>query len=342
MGQGEFPSSSECDNVNQEEIMSRNSTAAIGGVVLLVMAALPVFAAENWPSKSIRLIVPFPAGGSTDITARVLAEGLRPLLGQPFVIDNRAGAGGNIAAEVAAKSTPDGYTFLVSGATLATNVSLYKNLRYDFVQDFAHVSQVFSSANVLVVSPSLPVANLADFITLVKSGQKVNYGSGGHGTSQHLAAALFNNMVGGSMTHVPYKGGAPATIALLGGEVQLIFAPVIEVIAHIKSGAVKPLGASGSKRSAMVPDVPLIGDLVPGYVSTSWGGIAAPARTPSDIVNRMSEAIVKVLTQPSVRASLAEGDKEPVGSSPTEFKKFIAVEVERLRMQVKVSGARID
>ena len=142
--------------------------------------------------------------------------------------------------------------------------------------------------------------------------------------------------------HVPYKGGAPATVALLGGEVQVIFAPVIEVIAHIKSGAIKPLGVCGTKRSAMVPNVPVIGDLVRGYETTSWGGIAAPARTPADIVNKMSEAIVKVLAQPSVRANLAEGDKEPVGSSPAEFRKFVVAEVERIRMQVKIAGVRID
>lgn len=322
--------------------MSRHLAMAIGGVLLWMLAAFPAPAAEAWPSKSIRLIVPFAPGGSTDLTARVLAEGLRPLLGQTLVIDNRPGAGGNIAGEVAAKSAPDGYTFLVSTATLAGNVSLYKNLRYDFVRDFAPVTQVFASSNVLVVSPSLPVANLADFVTYVKSGQKVNYGSGGHGTSQHLAAALFNNMVGGSMVHVAYKGGAPATTALLGGEVQVIFAPLIEVIPHIKSGAIKALGVCGKKRSAMVPSVPVIADLVPGYESTSWGGIVAPAKTPADIVNKLSEAIVKVMNQPSVRAHLAEGDKEPVGSSPAEFKQFIAVEVERLRMQIKIAGARIE
>ena len=259
-----------------------------------------------------------------------------------MVIDNRAGAGGNIAGEVAARSAPDGYTFLVATATLAANVSLYKNLRYDFVRDFAPVSQVFSSSNVLVVSPSLPVANLAEFIAYVKSGQKVHYGTGGHGTSQHLAAALFNNMVAGNMVHVPYKGGAPATTALLGGEIQVIFAPLIEVIPHIRSGAIKPLGVCGKKRSPMVPGVPVIGDLLPGYETASWGGIVAPARTPAGIVNRMSESIVKVLNQPSVKAHLAEGDKEPVGSSPAEFKQFIATEVERLRMQVRISGAKVD
>ena len=322
--------------------MSRNSTAAICCALLLELFAFPVFAADSWPSKSIRLIVPFAPGGSTDISARVLAEGLRPLLGQPLVIDNRPGAGGNIAGEVAAKSAPDGYTFLVATATLAANVSLYKNLRYDFVRDFAPVSQVYSSSNVLVVSPTLPVTNLAEFITYVKSGQKLNYGTAGNGSSQHLAAALFNNMVGGSMVPVPYKGGAPATTALLGGEVQAIFAPLIEVIPHIRAGTIKALAVCGKKRSALVPGVPVIGDLLPGYETASWGGIVAPAKTPTDIVNKLYQALARVLTLPSVKANFAEGDKELVGSSPAEFKQFIATDVERLRMQVKISGARID
>lgn len=324
------------------EIMARNSAAALGAGLLWVLFAPWVLAGEVWPSKSIRFIVPFSPGGSTDLSARVLAEGLRPLLGQVLVIDNRTGAGGNIAGEVAAKAAPDGYTFLMATATLATNVSLYKNLRYDFVRDFTPVTQVYSSSNVLVVSPNLPVANLADFIAYVKSGQKVNYGSAGHGSSQHLAAALFNNLVGASMAHISYKGGAPATTALLGGEVQVIFAPLIEVIAHIKSGSVKALGVCGKKRSAMVPSVPTIGDLVPGFEASSWGGIVAPAKTPADIVNKMNEALLKVMQQPSVKAHLAEGDKEPVGSSPAEFRHFIATEVERLRMQVRISGAKVE
>src|SRR5476649_162139 len=171
--------------------MLRMLTAAIGGVLLLAQAA---FAADTWPSKSIKFVVPFSPGGSTDITARVIADGLRPLLGQTVLIENRAGAGGNIAGDAVAKSAPDGYTFLVSSASLVTNMSLYKNLPYDFVQDLAPVSQTHFSTNALVVSPNVPVANLAEFIAYVKSGQNtVNYGTAGHGSSQHLAAALFNN-----------------------------------------------------------------------------------------------------------------------------------------------------
>ncbi len=317
-------------------------TAVSGGVLLLAQAAFPVYA-QTWPTRPLRLVVPFSAGGSTDQTARVLAEALRPVLGQTLLVDNRPGAGGNIATELVANATPDGYTYLVSGATMAANMSLYRNLRYDFVRDFAHVSQTFSSSNVLVVVPNLPVANLAEFIAYVKSGQHtVNYGSGGHGTSQHLAAALFNNMVAGKMVHIPYKGGAPATIALLGGEIHTIFAPLIEVLPHIRAGSIKALAVTGKKRSPLLPHAPVIGDLLHGYETSSWGGMSAPAKTPVAIVNKMNEAIVKVLTQPAVKTHLAEGDKEPVGSTPAQFNQFIAIEVERLRMQVKISGAKAD
>ena len=321
--------------------MLRILTAAIGGVLLLAQAAFPVFA-DTWPSRPIKLVVPFSPGGSTDITARVLADGLRPVLGQTVLVENRPGASGNIAGDAVAKSAPDGYTFLVSSATLVVNISLYKNLPYDYVQDLAPVSQTHFSTNVLVVGPSLPVANLAEFIAYVKSGKPVNYGTAGLGSSQHLAAALFNNMVAGNMVHVPYKGGAPATTALLGGEIQAIFAPLIEVLPHIRAGTIKVLGVCGKKPSPLVPGVPMISDLLPGYEMTSWNGILAPAKTPADIVNKLSEAIVKVLNQPSVKAHFAEADKEQVGSSPAEFKQFIATEVERLRMQVRISGAKVD
>ena len=322
--------------------MSRIVAAAVAMASLTAQAALPA-SADNWPSKPLRLVVPFSPGGSTDITARVLAEGLRPVLGQTVLVDNRAGAGGNIAGEVVAKAAPDGYTYLFSSATLVVNISLYKNLRYDFVRDLAPVSQTNFSTNVLVVHPSLPVTNLAEFIAYVKKGQPpLSYGTAGHGSSQHLAAALFNNMVSGNMVHVTYKGGAPATTALLGGEIQAIFAPLIEVLPHIKAGSIKVLGVCGNRHSPLIPGVPLISEFLPGYEMTSWTGVLAPAKTPTDIVRKMSQAIVKVLNQPSVKAHFAEADKLPVGSSPEEFKQFIAKEVERLRMQVKISGARIE
>jgi tripartite-type tricarboxylate transporter receptor subunit TctC len=306
----------------------------------MMQAASPALA-QAWPSRPIRVIVPFAAGGSTDLTARVMAENLRPVLGQNVVIDDRPGANATIGADIVAKSAPNGYTFLVGGATHVANMSLYKNLPYDFIADLTPVIQTHSSNNVLVVNQKVPVGNLPEFIAYVKSGKyTVNYGSGGHGSSQHLAAALFNHMVGGKMVHVPYKGGAPAMIDLVGGSIESIFAPLIEALPFIKSGAIKPLAVCGLKRSPLLPNVPPISDVLPEYQSTSWSGIFAPAKTPPAIVNKMNEAIVKVLNQPNVRTHFAEADKEVVGNSAAEFKRFIAADAERLHAQVRISGAK--
>ena len=310
--------------------------------LFMLHAATPALA-QAWPARPIRMVVPFVAGGSTDLTARVVAENLRPVLGQTIVIDNRPGAAGTIAGDIVAKAAPNGYTFLVASATLLANQSLYKNLPYDFVADLAPVTQTHSSTNVLVINPKVPANTLPDFIAYVKSGKnRINYGTAGHGSSQHLAGALFNHMVAGNMVQVPYKGGAPAVTDLIAGSIEVVFAPLIEVLPFIKSGAIRPLGVCGVKRSPLLPDVRPISDLLPGYQSTSWGGIMAPAKTPPEIVNKMHEAVVKVLNQPNVRTHFAEGDKEIVGSTPAEFRKFIAVDGERLRAQIKISGAKME
>lgn len=322
--------------------MFKSFIKAIGYALLLLQVAFPVFA-DTWPSRPIKLVVPYPPGGSTDVTARVIAENLRPLLGQSVVIDNRPGAGGNIGADAVAKSAPDGYTFLMATSTHVTNMSLYKNLPYDFVQDLMPVSQTAFIPNVLVVGPNLPVSNLAEFIAYVKSGKyALNYGTAGNGSSQHLSSALFNSMVGGNMMHVPYKGGAPATADLLAGQIQVYFGPLVEVLPHIRGGKVKALGITTRKRSPLLPDVPAIGEVLPGYEVALWNGILAPARTPADIVNKLNEAIVKVLNQPEVRARLAEQGSEPVGNSPAEFKQFIAAEVDKWRSLVRISGAKVE
>jgi tripartite-type tricarboxylate transporter receptor subunit TctC len=329
--------------ITEEAMMLRILTAAIGGVLLFAQIAYPVFAAEAWPSRPIRWVVPFTAGGSTDLTARVMAENLRPMLGQSIVIDNRPGAAGTIAGDTVAKATPNGYTFLVASATLLANQSLYKNLPYDFIADLAPVTQTHSSTNVLVINPKVPVSTLPEFMAYVKSGKyRVNYGTAGHGSSQHLAGALFNHMVGGNMVQVPYKGGAPAVTDLVAGAIESVFAPLIEALPFIKAGSIKPLAVCGVKRSPLLPSVPTMSDFLPGYQSTSWGGIMAPAKTPPEIVNKMHQAMVKMLNQPFVRTHFAESDKEVVGSSPAEFKQFIAAEAERLRTQARISGAKVD
>jgi len=322
--------------------MFKHFIRAIGCALLLAQAAFPV-CAETWPARPIKLVVPYPPGGSTDVTARVIAENLRPLLGQTVVIDNRPGAGGNIGAEAVAKSAPDGYTLLMATSTHVTNQNLYKNLSYDFVQDFAPVAQITFIPNVLVVGQSLPAGNLAEFIAYVKSGRyPVNYGTAGNGSSQHLSSALFNSMVEGNMVHVPYKGGAPATADLLAGQIQAYFGPLVEVLPHIRGGKVKALGITTKKRSPLLPEVPTIGEALPGYEVALWNAILAPARTPADIVNKLNEAIVKVLNQPDVKARLAEQGSEPVGSSPAEFRQFIATEVGKWKELVRISGAKIE
>jgi tripartite-type tricarboxylate transporter receptor subunit TctC len=315
-------------------------------VALLACAAgllAPPALAQSWPTKPIRVVVPFAPGGSTDLTTRVIGEHLRPILGQPIVIDNRPGASGTIAGDTVAKAAPDGYTFLTASATLVANMSLYKNLPYDFIKDLAPITQANFSTNVLVVNRKVPVNTLPEFIAYVKSGKApVHYGTAGHGSSQHLAAALFNQMIGGNMVHVPYKGGAPAMIDLVGGTIESIFSPLIEALPHIKSGALRPLGVCGFRRSPLLPDAPLISDVLPGYLSTSWNGFFAPVKTPPEVVNRMNAALIKVLSVPAVKAHFAESDKEPVGNTPAEFKEFIAAEAKRLREQVRISGAKVE
>ena len=321
--------------------MNRISRAACG-VLLTALFAAPA-CADSWPSRPIKLVVPYPPGGSTDITARVVADNLRPLLGQPVVIDNRPGAAGNIGAEAVAKSAPDGYTLLMATSTHATNPSLYKNLPYDFAQDFAPVSQITFIPNLLVVDPRIPASNLAEFIAYVKSGKNaVNYGSAGNGSSQHLSGALFNSMVSGNMVHVPYKGGAPATADLLAGQIQAVFAPLVEVISHVRAGKLTALGVTTRKRSPLLPDVPAISEALPGYEVALWNGILAPAKTPAEAVNRLTEAIARVLQQPDIRGRLAEQGSEPVGNSPAEFRQFIQAETEKWKTLVKLSGARAE
>jgi tripartite-type tricarboxylate transporter receptor subunit TctC len=327
---------------SKETTMLTRAIGAIGCVFLLSLAAFPAFA-ETWPARPIKLVVPYPPGGSTDVTARVIAENLRPLLGQSVVVDNRPGAGGNIGAEAVAKSAPDGYTLLMATSTHVTNMSLYKNLPYDFVQDFAPVSQITFIPNVLVVGAGMPVNNLAEFIAYVKSGKyPVNYGTAGNGSSQHLSSALFNSMVAGNMVHVPYKGGAPATADLLAGQIQAYFGPLVEVLPHIRGGKVRALGITTKKRSPLLPEVPTIAESLPGYEVALWNAILAPARTPTDIVSKLNEAIVKVLNLPEVRARLAEQGSEPVGNSPAEFTQFIAAEVGKWKELVRISGAKIE
>lgn len=297
-----------------------------------------------WPARPIKMIVGFAPGGSTDVTARIIAQALSERLGQPVLIENRAGAGGNIGADAVAKADPDGYTLLMAtSSTFAANPSLYKSLPFDVQKDFAPIAVTAFIPNLLVVNPSVPANNVAELIAYLKANpDKLNFASAGNGTSQHLSGELFNSLAGVRMTHVAYRGGAPAVSDLLGGQVQVIFAPLVEVIQQVRAEKLKALGITTARRSPLLPDVPTILEKLPDYEVALWNGLLAPAKTPSDIIDRINRATVEALRSPEVKAKLAEQGSEPVGNTPAEFKAFIESELVKWRRLVEISGATVQ
>ena len=301
--------------------------------------------AENaWPTRPIKLLVGFAAGGSTDVTARVIGQALSQRLGQPVIIENHPGAGGNIAADATAKADPDGYTLLMTtSSTFAANPSLYKSLPFDVQKDFAPITLTAFIPNLLVVNPSVPANNVVDFIAYLKANPgKLNFGSAGNGTSQHLSGELFNSLANVHMVHVAYRGGAPAVTDLLAGQVQVVFAPLVEVIQQVRAERIKALGITTAKRSSLLPDVSTIAETLPGYEVTLWNGLLAPAKTPPDIIERINRAAIDALRSEEVKAKLAEQGSEPVGDTPAQFKAFIDRELVKWRRLVEISGATVQ
>jgi len=298
---------------------------------------------NQWPTRPVTMVVPFAAGGSTDITARMLAEKLGPILGQNVVVENKPGAGGNIGAAFVARAQPDGYTILLHTSTLTANVSLYKNMGLNVQKDLVPVSQVALIPNVLMVNSNFQAKTLAEFVEIVKQKKvPINYGSSGSGASNHLAGVLFNNMVGGEMVHVPYKGGSLANNDLLAGQVQAVFSPMVEVLGYLDSGKLRPLAVTTQTRSSRIPDTPAIAEILPGYEIVLWNGVFAPAATPPAIVNKLSSAIQTVMKDPSVLKRIAEQGSTSIGSSPTDFKKVVDAEIPKWADLIKMSGAKVD
>jgi tripartite-type tricarboxylate transporter receptor subunit TctC len=300
--------------------------------------------ASDWPSaKVITLVVPLSPGGSTDATARLLAEKLSKVLGQQVIVDNRPGAGGNIGAASVAKSAPDGYTLLMATSTIATNVTLYKNMGFDLRKDLAPVSQVAMIPNVLTVNNDVPAKTLQEFVEYVRQKKgPVNYGSAGNGTASHLSGALFNSMAQGEMVHVPYKGGAPANTDLMGGQIQAVFSPMVEVLSYVESGKLRALGVTTKSRSQRLPNVPAVTEALPGFEVALWNGVFVPAATPPAVVDKLSAAIQKVTQDPAVRKTLADQGSTPVGNTPADFKKILDQEIDKWGKLVKLSGASVD
>lgn len=319
----------------------------LGGLALAAAAAAAPFAvqAQAYPTKPVTIVVPFAAGGTTDILARVIGQALNKELGQAVVVDNRAGAGGNIGAALAAKATPDGHTlFMGTVGTHAINQSLYKKLPYDPIKDFAPLTRVAMVPNLLVANPGKPYKNVKELVAYAKANPgKVNFGSSGSGSSIHLSGELFNSLAKVDMVHVPYKGSAPAVTDLVAGQIDIMFDNMPSAIQHVRSGRLKALAVTTAKRSPELPDVPTVAEAgVPGYEATSWFGMFAPANTPAPVVARLNAALLKVLADPEVKKKLAEQGAEPHGEKPEQFAEFIRLETAKWSKVVKDSGASAD
>jgi tripartite-type tricarboxylate transporter receptor subunit TctC len=317
------------------------STPALLGLALLAASGAH---AQSYPTKPIRLVVGFTPGGGVDINARLIAADLGKMLGQQVIVDNRPGAGTNIANEYVARAAPDGYTLLINTAAIAINMSLYKKVNFDAVKDFAPISLFSESPNILVVHPSLPARNAKDLIALAKAKPgAMNFSSAGSGTTQHLSGELFKLRSGTNIVHVPYKGSAPSLTALLGGEVEMTFANIPAISAHVKVGRLRPLASTGTKRAAQMPNVPTMRESgVNGVEVVVWYGVLAPAQTPREIVNTLANGIAKIARTPEMRQRLLDQGAEPVGNSPEEFGKILREEVKRWAEVVRVSGAKAD
>ncbi len=315
-------------------------------IAIPALAALALGAqAQTFPNKPIRLVCPFPPGGAVDIASRAVAHELTQSLGQPVTVDNRPGAGGNIGAEIVAKSPADGYTLLMTtSGIMAINPALYSKLPFDPLKDFSPVSMVVSLNNVLVVNPSLPFKSVKDVIAAAKAQPgKLTYASSGNGTSIHLSGELFKSMAGVDMLHIPYKGSAPAVTDLLAGQVNMMFDNIPSSLPHIKAGKLRALAVTGSKRSQLLPDLPTIAEAgVPGYDSYVWFGVVAPAGTPADMVQKLNAAIAKAAASPAFRGRLTEQGYDIVTSTPEQMTDSIRGELAKWGKIVKASGARVD
>jgi tripartite-type tricarboxylate transporter receptor subunit TctC len=314
---------------------------AAGAAVLPTLSRIA--RAQVYPSRPIRLIVGFPAGGPTDITARLIAQWLSERLGQQIVIENRGGAGSNIAVEATIGAPPDGYTLLIVGATNAINATLYEKLNFNFIRDIAPVAGIIRVPLIMEVHPSVPAKTVAEFIAYAKArAGKINMGSGGIGTTLHVSGELFKMMTGIDMLHVPYRGAGPMLTDLLGGQVQVGFDPMPSSIGYVKAGQLRPLAATTATRSEALPELPTVGDFVPGYEASTWYGVGAPKTTPAEIIERLNKEINAGLADPKLKARLTDLGGMMLTGSAAEFGAFIVEETEKWAKVVKFSGAKAE
>jgi tripartite-type tricarboxylate transporter receptor subunit TctC len=315
--------------------------AAVAWVACL--AAMGSAAALDYPTRPVRIVVGYAAGGAADLVARLAGQSLSEQFGQPFVIENRPGAGTNIATDTVAKAPPDGYTLLLISAANAINATLYDKLSFNFIRDIAPVATLGREPNVLAVHPSVPATTLPEFIAYVRANPgKVTMASGGVGAASHMSGEMFMMLTGVHMVHVPYRGAAPALADLLGGQVQVYFAPMSSAIEYIRSHKIRPLAVTLMQRSAVLPDIPAVSEVIPTYEASQWYGIGVPKNTPAEIVGKLAGQIDAAVADQKFKARLADLGEAAFVSSPAEFKKLIADETERWGKVVKFSGAKAD
>jgi len=310
-------------------------------------AALPGLSrfawAQAYPARPVRIVVPFAAGGSTDITARLIGQWLSERLGQQFVIENRPGAGSNIGTELVVNAPPDGYTLLLVGASSAINATLYEKLNFNFLRDITAVAAINSVPFIMAVNPSFPAKTVSEFIAYARANPgKVTMASGGNGTAGHLSGELFKMMAGLNMVHVPYRGEAPALTDMLGGHVQAMFGTMPASIEYVRAGKLRALAVTSARRSEALPDLPRVSDFLPGYETSAWQGVGAPKNTPVEIIDRLNKEINAGLADPKINARVADMGGTALAGSPADFGKLIADETEKWGKVVKFSGAKPD
>jgi tripartite-type tricarboxylate transporter receptor subunit TctC len=296
--------------------------------------------AQAYPTRPVRLIVGFAAGGGADIMARLMGQWLSERMGGSFVVENRPGAGTNLATETVVNAAPDGYTLLLATSSNAFNATLYHDLKFNFMRDIAPVAGVNREPHVIEVNPSLPVHSVPEFIAYAKANPGINMGSGGVGSGNHVCGELFSMLTGVRFTHVPYRGAAPALVDLMGGQVQVIFAVISSSIEHVRAGKLRALAVTTATRSAVLPDLPTVGDFVPGYEASFWTGVCAPKDTPAEIVDTLNKGINAGLADPRMQDRFAQLSSTAMPGSPADFGKFVAKETERWGKVIQTAGIR--
>jgi tripartite-type tricarboxylate transporter receptor subunit TctC len=299
--------------------------------------------AQTYPTRPVRIVVGLTAGSASDIVARLVGQWLSERLGQQFVVENRPGAGTNIAAEAVVRSAPDGYTLLLAASPNAINASLYDKLSFNFIRDIAPVAAISHEPNVVVVNPSVPIRTVPEFIAYAKANPgRINMASAGNGTTSHLAGELFKMMTGVNIVHVPYRGGGPALTDLLAGQVQVFFPPMVVPIGQVRAGKLRALAVTTATRSEALPDIPTVGEFVPGYEASVWFGLGAPNGTPAEIIDKLNQETNAALADPKIKARMAESGGNALAGSPADFGKLIAEETEKWAKVIRATNIKAD